>query len=397
MKGVPIVMRMKLLPIDYAVRNLGRSPLRLVMSIAGSALVVLLVIAAAAFVRGMENSLSGSGSPRNIILLGAGSEESIERSEIKASAPSQLAATVPGIRTQLGQPFVSSEVHMALPVSITPGAVGTDQVVLRGVNAAAYLVHPQVRIVDGRAPEMGQDEVMVGALIASRLGLQPGQLAVGTTIYFEERPWKIVGRFDAPGTVMNAEVWVPLTDLMVAAKRETLSCVVVTLDDAEFEDIDAFAKTRLDLELVALTETSYYGQLVKFYQPVRAMVWVTAALIALGGVFGGLNTMYAAFASRVREIGMLQSLGFSRRAVVVSLMQESVLAALSGALIAAVLALLLLDGVAVRFSMGAFGLRLDAATLALGLLAGLVLGLAGAWPPAVRCLRLPITEALKAA
>ena len=386
---------MKLLPFEYAVRNLGRSPLRLAMSVLGATLVVMLVIAAAAFVRGMEASLSGSGSERNMILLGAGSEESIERSEIKASVAGMATASIYGVRSQLGQAFVSPEVHMALPVGLAPDELTTSQIVIRGVTPAAYLVHPQVRIVEGRAPELGRDEIMIGSLAPARLGLEPQQLAVGSQLWFEDRPWHIVGRFEAPGTVMNAEIWTPLSDLMVAAKRETVSCVVLTLDQGEFADVDTFAKARLDLELVAIPETAYYGKLVAFYRPVRMMVWITAGLIALGGVFGGLNTMYAAFAARVREIGMLQSLGYSRRAVVLSFVQESVVAAAAGTLIAAALSLLLLDGVAVRFSMGAFGLRLDTMTLLLGLGGGLLLGLIGALPPAARCLRLPITTALK--
>jgi putative ABC transport system permease protein len=173
---------------------------------------------------------------------------------------------------------------------------------------------------------------------------------------------------------------------------------VLTLDEgAELADVQVFAAARVDLELVAMSEVDYYGKLVAFYEPVRMMVWATAALIALGGVFGGLNTMYAAFSARVREIGMLQSLGYSRRAVVWSFVQESVLAAAAGALVAAALGLALLDGAAVKFSMGAFGLRMDATTLTIGLASGLVLGILGALPPALRCLRLPITQALKSA
>jgi ABC-type antimicrobial peptide transport system permease subunit len=126
------------------------------------------------------------------------------------------------------------------------------------------------------------------------------------------------------------------------------------------------------------------------------MVWTTAILIATGGLLGGLNTMYAAFASRVREIGALQSIGYARGAIVLSLVQESLLATAAGALVASVIGLLVFDGIHVRFSMGVFGLTIDSTVLALGLAAGLALGVAGALPPAWRALRLPIAEALKA-
>ncbi|MGB7157279.1 MAG: ABC transporter permease [Tepidisphaeraceae bacterium] len=387
---------MRLLPWDYAVRNLARSPLRLSLSLAGAALVVLLVLAAGAFVRGMDRSLRETGSANNVILLGAGSEESFERSEIAPAVTGLVQASVPGIKSRLGVPYVSPEVHMQSIIREDRDSNQPLQVLIRGMTPAAFLVHPQARIVEGRAAEPGRDEVVIGTQVATKTGLPPARLAVGQTIYFDERTWTIVGRFEAPGTVMEAEVWCPLSDLQIAAKRDNLSCVVLTLDQTgEFDDVDAFARQRLDLELVAMRETDYYANLRAFYRPIQAMVWVTAILIASGGLLGGLNTMYAAFASRVRELGALQAIGFPRLAIVLSLVQESVLASIAGALIGAAIGVFLLDGVAVQFSMGVFGLVVDSVVLATGLAAGLLLGLVGGLPPAWRCLKLPIAEALK--
>src|SRR5438105_3939071 len=103
---------MKLLPWDYGVRNLARSPMRLALSLIGSVLVVLLVLAAGAFVRGMDKSLGVSGGSSNVILLGAGSEESFERSEIAASVPALVSASVPGIKQRLGTSYISPEVFL---------------------------------------------------------------------------------------------------------------------------------------------------------------------------------------------------------------------------------------------------------------------------------------------
>ena len=198
---------MRCLPFDYAVRNLGRSPVRLAMSLLGSTLVVMLVIAAAAFIRGMERSLARSGSPDNVILLGAGSEESIERSEIHASVPGQAAASIRGIKVRLAVPFVSPEVHMALAVGTAPNESVRTQAVFRGVTSTALLVHPQVRIVEGRMFNSGEDEVIVGELASTRLNLPKERLGIGMSIWVDGRRWKIVGRFKAPNTVMNAEIW----------------------------------------------------------------------------------------------------------------------------------------------------------------------------------------------
>ena len=388
---------MRLLPFDYSIRNLGRSPLRLILSVTGSLLVVLLVLAAGAFVRGMDKSLRVSGSANNVMLLGAGSEESVERSEILPSVPGLVQASVPGIRQRIGVAYVSPEVFLMSLLKLDKDDDKSHQLMLRGVTPAAFLVHPQARVTEGRAPEPGRDEVLVGSLVSTKMGVPDARLAVGQTLVFDDRTWTIAGRFEAPGTVMEAEIWTPLSDLQIAARRDNVSCVVVTMDSPDgFDDVDTFARQRLDLELVAMRETDYFSNLSAFFRPIQLMVWTTAVLIATGGLFGGLNTMYAAFASRVREIGSLQAIGFPRYAIVASLVQESVLATAAGALLAAAAGFLLLDGLTVRFSMGVFGLVIDSSVLLLALAAGLFLGVIGALPPAYRCLRLPIAEALKA-
>src|SRR5688500_10687073 len=162
---------MKLLPWDYGVRNLGRSPLRLALSLGGSALVVLLVLAAGAFVRGVDRSLTVSGASRNVILLGAGSEESFERSEINPATGQLALASIPGIRSRLGVAYVSPEVHMQSIVKQSRDAAGSPQVMVRGVTPAAFLVHARASITEGRAPEPGRDEIILGALAGIKLGL----------------------------------------------------------------------------------------------------------------------------------------------------------------------------------------------------------------------------------
>ncbi|QOJ17610.1 MAG: ABC transporter permease [Phycisphaeraceae bacterium] len=389
---------MRRLPLDYAIRNLGRSPTRLLLTVGGSGLLVLIVLTAAAFVRGMGLSLQGSGGANNVILLGTGSEESVERSEIGARVAGIVAGTIRGIREDMGTPFVSPEVHVQLPTRLARDGERGALVMVRGVTPAALLVHDQVRLVEGRLPMQGRNEVMVGGATSTRLGVRSDELAVGGELWIDKQPWIIVGRFEALGTVMDAEIWTSLTDLKTAMKRETDSCVILTLDPqaGEYSDVDLFARTRLDLELTAIPETAYYARLSAFFAPIRAVVWITAGLIAIGGLLGGLNTMYAAFVSRVREFGTLQALGFRRVAILASLVQESVVATAAGALIGSALGLWLLDGVAVRFSIGAFGLVVDAPVLGVSLGAGLILGVIGAMPPGIRCLRMPIPSALKA-
>jgi putative ABC transport system permease protein len=147
--------------------------------------------------------------------------------------------------------------------------------------------------------------------------------------------------------------------------------------------------------MTALSETEYYASLDAFYRPVRILIMLTAALIALGGVLGGLNIAYAAFASRARELGTLQVLGFGRGAILLSLMQESLIGHAAGALIACGLGYVLLDGLSVRFSMGAFGLVVDGAVAGIALGSGLLLGVVGILPPSYRLLSAEIPESLR--
>lgn len=385
---------MRTLPFEYAVRNLGRSPARLLLTVGGSALVVLLVLMATGFVSGMQAAFVTSGRDANVILLGSGSEESIERSEVAMKTVGIVAASVTGLIQRAGIDAVSPEAHLAIPIQGI-GKAGAMSII-RGVEPAAFLVHDEVRVTAGQPPRTGGNELLLGRLVARSMGFDSPEQAIGIVLAIDKEPYTIVGILEAGGGVAEGELWTALTDLMATSQRDTISCIIVSRDDAEVADIEAFATTRLDLELIAIPEVDYYSKLSAFFRPIRLMVLVTAALIAIGAVLGGLNTTYAAFASRVREIGTLQTLGYSRQAIALSLVQESLLAAAIGTLIACGLGAWLLDEAVVQFSMGSFGLRINAAVMAWGLGTGLVLGIIGAILPAWRCLRLPIAESLAA-
>ncbi len=369
----------------------------------GGALVVFLVVSAMASVRALDRGVRASGTAGNVMLLGAGSEESVERSEIPASAPGVLSASIQGIRKLGGAQFVSPELHVPLPLrrADEPAPVGNarDLALVRGVEPSAFLVHPQARLTVGRLPQGGRDEAIVGRALAARLRIGNRDISADDsllpTILIDERHQRVTGIIDAPGVAIDGEAWMPIADLLVLTKRQTISVAVISLDGADIGDLEVFAARRSDLEIAAIDEMSYYAQLAKFFRPVQVLIGVSALVVALGAMLGGLNALDAAFASRSREIAMLQVLGFSRWAVIFSLVQESLLTVAAGALPALVIASFLLDGAGVRFSMGVFSLSVDAACVASGLGAGLLLGLVGSLPPAIRCLRTAIPTALK--
>jgi putative ABC transport system permease protein len=382
-----------MLPLSYAIRNLFRSKSRLAQTVGGSALVVLLVMTAVAINDGMTRILSASGSPYNVILVGAGSEESIQRSEVPDKSAGIAETAVSGVAEKLGIRAVSSEIHYMNYVRLPDGT--RSQALLRGVTPAALRTHPEVRIVEGSYPASG--EVMVGRLAWRKLGIPITTLKPGQPLNLDGRELKISGVFAAPGTVMESEIWAPLGDLRVLAQRETLSCVVLRLTNPDdFSEAELFTKQRLDLELSALRESDYYARITAFFRPLRGMIWITAGLIAAGAVFGGVNTLYAAFAPRIREMAALQAIGFSRTSLLASLIQESLLACLLGTLLASVVALLFLEGRTVAFSIGAVALEISPQVASAGLLTGVLLGILGATPPAVRCLKPALSVALRA-
>ena len=384
---------MKFLPFEYATRNLGRSPMRLVLTVFGSGLVVLLIMIASSFMIGMQTTFAVSGSDQNIMLLGAGSVESVERSEVAMDTAGIVAASINGFRKHAGIEGVSPEVHIQMPIQVD----GEERLVLiRGVRPEAFLVHDQVQITHGIAPRNGQNEMVIGKLAATTLGYIEANHAIGSQIKLDDDLYTVSGIMSSGGGIIEGEIWTSLTDLLITSQRDTLSCIIVALDSAKKTELQMFTASRIDLELAAISEEEYFSALANFYKPIEIIVVITCAMIAFGGMLGGFNSTYAAFASRVREVGTLQTLGYQRGAIAWSLVQESVLSASMGAAIACTISIFLLDGFAVRFSMGTFTLSMTSGVVALGIGSGLLLGVIGAAAPALRCLRLPIPEALRA-
>ena len=382
------------LPWDYGVRNLWRRPGRSALTMLGLATVVFLVLLVTSFVRGLESSLAKSGDERVALVHSLGAAENIENSTVPGRGAGLLSASLRRIESRFGERYVSPELYLGSEVTTTASAEQAKGIV-RGVTLAAPLVHRQFQLQSGAWPQTG--EVLVGRLAAAKLGRDARELAIGQKLRFESREWTVSGQFSAGGSALESELWCPVEDLQQAMKRQDLSLVAVSMTDAEgLADLSEFCKERLDLEWQATPETEYYAALQRHYGPVRAVAWLIVLLVSGAGVFAGLNTMYGAVVGRVRELAMLQTLGFSRRAIALSIVQEGTLLAAGGSLLAATLALPLLSGAAVRFTMGAFALRLDSTALVVGLLTGLAIGVIGSLPPAWRALRMPVVEALKA-
>ena len=384
----------RLLPWEYAIRNLFRRPLRTMLTFAGLTIVVLLVLIVVGFIRGLEKTLTISGDPQVAVVYSLGMGKNLEYSSIPMRTGDLVAASAGGVRQRYGKKYVSPELYLATDVVLG----GIDQPAMglvRGVTPNVLLVRGRVEIEEGAWPQSG--EVIVGRLAATKMGTSNARVAAGESLTFEGRVWRISGIFSAGGSAIESEVWCRLDELQQAMKRQDLSLVALTLTPGgDFADLDLFCKERLDLELQAIHEPEYYAALAKDYRPVRMLAWLLVLLVAGAGVFAGLNTMYGAVLGRTAELAMLQTVGFARRAVFLSLVQEGVFLAAAASLTASAVAIIFVNGMAVRFTMGAFTLHIDSAAVLIGCGTGLSLGLLGAVPPSIRALRMPIIDALRA-
>ena len=386
-------MFFRLLPWEYAIRNLFRRPSRTILTFVGLTTVIGLVLVVVGFIRGLERTLAVSGDPRTAIIFSLGMGKNLEYSSIAMRTSDLVPASVTGIRERFGQKYVSPELYLGTQVS----HASQDEAMglVRGVSRTALLVRKQLEIEAGDWPQTG--EVMIGRLAATKLGSTQDELVVGSSLTFEGRAWRISGVFSAAGSAFESEIWCRLDELQQAMKRQDLSLVAVALaPGADFADLDLFCKERLDLELQTMRETDYYASLQKDYGPVRWLAWLVVLLVSSAGVFAGLNTMYGSVIGRIPELATLQTIGFVRRSLVVSLLQEGVLLGAAASLLAALVAIVFVNGAAVRFTMGAFSLRIDSMAVLIGCGVGLLLGLFGAIPPALRALRMPIVDGLKA-
>ena len=387
-------MFFRLLPWEYGIRNLFRRPLRSGLTLLALTTVTLMVLVVVGFVRGLERSLAVSGDPRTVIVFSLGMGENLEYSSIPMGTTDLLAASTQGIQERYGRKYASPELYLGTKVRLSqdsPESLG----LVRGLLPAALLVHRQVEIISGQWPQAG--EVLVGRLAATKLGIAKQQLAVGSTLWFEGRSWRVCGTFSAGCGTFESELWCRLDDLQQTLNRQDLSLVAMTLGPTgDFQDLNLFCKERIDLELQAIRQTDYFATLRKDYAPVRWLAWLVVSLIAGAGVFVGLNTMYGSVVGRIRELATLQTIGFSRRAAILSVVQEGTILAMTGALIASVIAYGLANGAAVRFTMGAFELQIDSLTLLIGNGIALCLGAGGALPPAMKIFRLSVVDGLKA-
>jgi putative ABC transport system permease protein len=383
------------LPLKYNVRSLVQRKLRSFLTAAGVALSIFMSVMMLALSRGLLNSTAGSGVPENVILLSKGAE-SLEFSAVETAYFNLLKGANGIAKTAEGEPMLSPEIYLN-SITTVPGAAveGELRGVIRGVWPVAAEVHEQFKLIEGEFPQRGF-QVAVGKLAATKLGVPDELLTVGKTISFEGRDWTIVGRFEAPGSVLDSEIWANLDDAMVAARRDDYSTIVLHAESAATaEGLMTDLKLRTDVRVDPQSEATYYAAMANQLKPVQAVAVAMTVILIAGGLMAGMNTMFTSILGRTREMGVLLVLGYKRKAVLLSFILESILLCLAGGVVG-VAGGMALSGLPMKIPMGAFRFLVDGPTIALGIGLALLIGVLGALLPVLRVSRLKIVDSLRA-
>jgi putative ABC transport system permease protein len=363
--------------------------------VVGIAGVVGVLVALLAMAQGFEATLKSAGNEETAIVLRAGANAELSSGLDRAAAI--LIAQAPGVQRDAHDvPIASAEVVVVS--NVPKRSTGTDaNVEVRGVGAQVWKLRPEVRVIRGRRFKPGLRELVVGrGALAQFRGLEPG-----STVQLNGQDWKVAGVF-ASGDSHESEIWGDAESVAAAYRRSGFQSVSVRLRDAAAFDglktaLTADPRLRVDVQ----TTRDYYSkQSERLTTVIRAIGFGVAVIMALGAVFGALNTMYAAVAARAREIATLRALGFSAVPVVVSVLLETMLLALAGGVLGAGISWAAFNGYTVstlgaNFSQVVFRFQVSPELLLRGLQWALAIGFMGGLFPALRASGLPVTQALR--
>jgi putative ABC transport system permease protein len=368
-----------------------------IVAVVGIAGVVIVFTAVLSIAEGFRVAMRGTGDPQTVIVMRSGSDT--EMTSGFSGEEARLITEGPAIARGPDGPLASRELFVIIAVPLSRS--GTDaNVPLRGLSPLALQVRPQVRITEGRMFTPGTSEIVVGRA-ASR---QFAGLSVGSTVTSGKTSWKVVGIFDANGSVAESELWCDASVLQGAYQRgNSFQSVYARLESPEsFQTLKDALTTDPRLNVTVVREPDYYAQQSQVLQAIIRYIGTgIAALMGLGAIFGAVNTMYSAVASRTREIATLRALGFGSIPVVVSVLVEALLLSLVGGLIGGLSAWAAFDGYQTAtmnwqsFSQVAFAFAVTPQLLTQGLVYAAIMGLLGGFLPALRAARLPVVSALR--
>jgi putative ABC transport system permease protein len=383
------------IPILYNLRSLRARPTATLTTALGMALVVAVFIGMMALSIGFQAALVETGSTENILVLRRGADSELS-SGINRDVANAIAALPFVAKDADGEPLISPETFVVVGLERRNG--GMANVVIRGISPKAFDVRNGIRITVGRTFRPGSGEIIVGETLVKRIP----NTEIGESLRFAGRDWEVVGHFEAGGSSFESEVWGENELFMPVFRGEVFQTIALRMEDpSAFEGVVETLEADPRLAVDAQLEREFYAnQGTLLGDLLRFLAVFIAGVMAIGAVFGAVNTMYSAVDSRAPEIGVLLALGFKPRSVLASFVVESMLIALLGGLIGCLIALPI-NGLVTSttnwnsFSEVAFAFRVTPPLLLAGIVFALVMGVIGGFLPARRAAKRPVVEALR--
>lgn len=382
--------------------NLRALPRRMttsLVSVIGIAGVVLILVALLSISEGFRRTLELSGSDHVAVVLRGSSGAELTSSFSREQVLIIEEAT--GIARDAHGPIVSAELYTTVdqPKRSTGTAANAP---FRGIEGPGPQTRAHFHLLAGRMFKPGTYEVIVGRSAAATLD----GLAVGGLVKWGNNEWRIVGEFSDAGSVSESEIWTDVHVLQSAYSRgDTYQTVRVLLTSpASFGHFKEQLTSDPRLSANVLTEREFYAaQSALLSTLIRGAGTVLALLMGVGAVFGALNTMYSAVATRSTEIATLRALGYGGLPVAVSVVFEALLLGLIGGCLGAAVAYLAFDGLQTStmnyqsFTQVSFAFSVTPALIITGTLYALLLALIGGLFPAIHAARRPIIAGLRQA
>ena len=385
------------IPITYNLRSMRARPVSTALTALGIALVVAVFIGMLALANGFASALVRTGSDQNVLVLRKGADSEMS-SSIDRETASILASVPQAARGGDARAMVSPEVYVVIALGRIEDTTGMANVVLRGVSEQAWQVRQNVKVVEGRRPASGKNELCVGAKLVGRFP----NTVVGQTMHFAGRPWEVACHFTAGGSAFESEMWGENEQVMPAMRGQVFQSVSFRLaDPGGFEEAKRSLEADKRFTVDVHRESEFYAQQSQLLGSIlRILAVLITSIMAVGAIFGAVNTMYAAVSSRMPEIAVLLTLGFRPRSVLASFLIESAIIAGIGGVIGCLLALPL-NGLVTSttnwasFSEIAFAFRITPGLLLAGLIFAVVMGMLGGFFPARRASKVPVVQALR--
>jgi putative ABC transport system permease protein len=389
------------IPIMYNVRSVLQRPASTAFTALGIGLVVAVFIGMLALANGFRTALARTGSDNNVLVLRKGADAEMNSSIDRATA-SLISSSAHVATAADGRPMVSPEVFVVIPiprvVNGVPDSGALANVVVRGISEKAWEVRHNVQIRNGRRPQSGRSEVCVGGKIAGRFA----GATVGDKMRFGGRDWDVVCEFTAGGSAFESEVWGENEQVMPVFRGQVFQSLSFRLrDPAAFDEAKRALEADKQLQVDAQRESAFYiAQSAILGSILNVLAILITSIMAVGAIFGAVNTMYAAVSGRTPEIAVLLTLGFHPRSVLASFLAESAIIAAIGGLIGCLIALPVNGIVAnttnwASFSEIAFAFRVTPGLLLTGFIFAVVMGVLGGFFPARRAANMPVVQALR--